>query len=112
MKNDKIGFTLIVILAVISLIAVPIVLNIVGNAKENANKKSIDMYEKSLKNAIADYYLKESSPENIVGEYTTESIEALLLEKGVKVEYDGERSDQIYSILQKLPIIFNSNLLD
>ena len=59
MKKSK-GFTLIellaviVVLAVISLIAVPIVLSLVNNAKENAFERSIVNASRAL-----EYYLSE-----------------------------------------------------
>ena len=52
-KRKKKGFTLvellavIVILAIISLIAVPIVLDIINNSKENSKKESIELYGKA-----------------------------------------------------------------
>ena len=61
----KKGFTLIellaviVILAIIALIATPIILNIIEDAREESNKRSIDMYAKAVTNAIANYQLKE-----------------------------------------------------
>lgn len=64
MKNK--GFTLIellaviVILAIIALIATPIVLNVIDAAKEETNKRSVEMYAKAVKNAIAQYQLVEN----------------------------------------------------
>ena len=69
MKNK--GFTLIellaviVILAIIALIATPIILNIIDNAKEESDKRSIDMYAKAVENAIVEYQLKyNKAPKN------------------------------------------------
>ena len=62
--NNK-GFTLIellsviVILAIIALIATPIILSIIEDAREEANKRSIELYASAVKNAIATYQLKE-----------------------------------------------------
>ena len=59
----KKGFTLIellaviVILAIIALIATPIIMNIIRDSKENANKRSIDNYAKAVENAIVKYQL-------------------------------------------------------
>ena len=59
----KKGFTLIellaviVILAIIALIATPIILNIIKDSKEESNKRSIEMYAKALKNSIGKYQL-------------------------------------------------------
>ena len=58
------GFTLIellaviVILAIIALIATPIILGIIRDAKEEANKRSIDNYAKAVQNSIVKYQLK------------------------------------------------------
>ena len=57
----KKGFTLIellaviVILAIIALIATPIILDIIGESKKNSDELSIEMYGRAIKNAIADY---------------------------------------------------------
>ena len=59
------GFTLIellaviVILAIIALIATPIILNIIDNTKEQSAKRSIDMYANAVENAVAQYQLNE-----------------------------------------------------
>ena len=60
------GFTLIellaviVILAIISLIATPTIINIISDTKVEANKRSIDMYAKAVENAIMQYQIKEN----------------------------------------------------
>ena len=52
------GFTLvellavIVILAIIALIATPIILGIIKDTKEKANQRSLEMYEDAIKNAL------------------------------------------------------------
>ena len=62
----KKGFTLIellaviVILAIIALMATPIILGIINDAKDNANKRSIDNYAKAIENALINYQLKEN----------------------------------------------------
>ena len=62
----KQGFTLIellaviVILAIIALIAVPIVFNIISDTKEKADEASIEMYKKSVNNAIAEYIMNNN----------------------------------------------------
>ncbi|MBE6139694.1 MAG: prepilin-type N-terminal cleavage/methylation domain-containing protein [Firmicutes bacterium] len=94
------GFTLIellaviVILAIIALIATPIVLNIIENTKEEANKRSIDMYVRGVKNAIATYHLEhKKSPQ--AGYYTTEDGVTLqykengVVKDTITVDYDG-----------------------
>ena len=94
---SKKGFTLIellaviVILAIIALIAVPIVLNIVNDSKNQANSRSIELYEKALSNAIAQYYLNDPTAESLTGEYTYTQLDSKLYEKGIKIEYDGSR---------------------
>ena len=75
------GFTLIellaviVILAIIALIATPIILGIINNSKEESYKRSIEVYAKALENAIVDYQLKNNR--------VPESISEL------KIEYEG-----------------------
>ena len=66
MKNK--AFTLIellaviVILAIIALIATPIILGIINNTRDESNKRSIELYASAVKNAIAEYQLTESNP--------------------------------------------------
>ena len=62
MKNN--GFTLIellaviVILAIIALIATPIILGIINDAREESNERSVELYAAAVKNAVAAYQLK------------------------------------------------------
>ena len=59
----KNGFTLIellaviVILAIIALIATPIILGIINDAREKANERSVELYASAVRNAIASYQL-------------------------------------------------------
>ena len=59
----KNGFTLIellaviVILAIIALIATPIILGIINDAREKANERSVELYASAVRNAIAAYQL-------------------------------------------------------
>jgi len=59
----KNGFTLIellaviVILAIIALIATPIILGIINDAREKANERSVELYAAAVKNGIAAYQL-------------------------------------------------------
>ena len=59
----KKGFTLIellaviVILAIIALIATPIILGIINDAREKANERSVELYASAVKNGIAAYQL-------------------------------------------------------
>ena len=60
----KKGFTLIellaviVILAIIALIATPIILNIISDSKEESNKRSVELYVSAIRNAVAAEQLK------------------------------------------------------
>ena len=57
----KRGFTLIelvavlVIMAIIALIATPLVLSLINNAKASANKRSVDAYGKAVEIAVSNY---------------------------------------------------------
>ena len=61
----KNGFTLIellaviVILAIIALIATPIILGIINDAREKANERSVELYASAIRNGIAAYQLRE-----------------------------------------------------
>ena len=60
----KNGFTLIellaviVILAIIALIATPIILGIINDAREKANERSVELYASAVRNGIAAYQLR------------------------------------------------------
>ena len=67
----KKGFTLIellaviVILAIIALIATPIILGIINDARKEANERSIELYASAVRNAIASYQLTHpTAPES------------------------------------------------
>ena len=61
----KNGFTLIellaviVILAIIALIATPIILDIINDAREESNERSVELYASAVRNGIAAYQLRE-----------------------------------------------------
>ena len=63
MKRMKKGFTLIellaviVILAIIALIATPIILGIINDARKESNERSVELYASAVRNAIAAYQL-------------------------------------------------------
>jgi len=83
----KKGFTLIellaviVVLAIIATITTPIVLNIVNNGKKSTYQSSIDLYGKSVKQAVLNYELdKKVTPK------TFEQIKSYLEFEGNKVE--------------------------
>ena len=73
MKNK--GFTLmellavIVILAIIALIATPIILGIIDDTKEDANERSVELYASSIKTAVAKYQMVNNKP--LSGNFTT-----------------------------------------
>lgn len=76
MKNNKKGFTLvellavIVILAIIALIATPIILNVIDDAKTNAAKNSAYGYIDALEKANAQNMLSSESINVLSGTYT------------------------------------------
>ena len=84
----KNGFTLIellaviVILAIIALIATPIILGIINTAREESNKRSIELYASAVKNGIA---LSQLSTGKAVkpGSYSSSTLP-------FEVEYDGD----------------------
>lgn len=84
------GFTLvellavIVILAIISLIAVPIVINLINDSKQKSLERSIDLYASAVETAITSYQVNTS------GEYP-ESFEDL----NGKIDYKGEVSCKV-----------------
>ena len=89
----KNGFTLIellaviVILAIIALIATPIILGIINDAREESNERSVQMYASALKNAVAKYQLNGNG--SVTGTLTTTDGRTFN-ETDMKVEYDGK----------------------
>ena len=87
MKN---GFTLvellavIVILSIILLITVPMVLNVIKDSKESTKKESIELYGRSIENAVANYFVKY--PEEDYVSFEKLEKENLIEYKGKKVE--------------------------
>ena len=85
----KKGFTLIellaviVILAIIALIATPIILGIINDAREKANERSVELYASAVRNGIAAYQLREGK-EVLPGTYN--ETKPLPFEP----EYDGQ----------------------
>ena len=93
------GFTLIellaviVILAIIALIAVPIILNIIEDARKESNERSVELYARAIKNGILTYEVRERH-EVPKGKYkSSEDGKTLELEsdstKTFKVDYEG-----------------------
>ena len=70
----KKGFTLIellaviVILAIIALIATPIILNIINGAKKSAEKRSVELYGKAVENAVGIYQINHPD-EKVIGTF-------------------------------------------
>ena len=91
----KKGFTLIellaviVILAIIALIATPIILNIIGNAKNESNERTKELYLDAVKDAIARKNLTEEFNPN---ECTVQKDGNLKCEgKNLQVEVSGTK---------------------
>ena len=90
------GFTLIellaviVILAIIALIATPIVLDIIDGSKESSVKRSIELYGGAVENAVAKAQLNGQAIPS--GKYTTEDGKTLTQgETTLKVDYNGAK---------------------
>ena len=85
----KKGFTLIellaviVILAIIALIATPIILGIINDAREESNERSVELYASAVRNGIAAYQLREGK-EVTAGTYNETN------KLPFDVEYDGQ----------------------
>lgn len=81
----KKGFTLIellavmVVLAIILLIAIPIIANVVEDAQDEGNKRSIELYASAIKNGIATYQLNKGTMPSNIQELKQENF----------IEYDG-----------------------
>ena len=91
------GFTLIellaviVILAIIALIATPIVLDIIEDSKNSSIKRSIELYADAVENSVAKAQLNGSVVPS--GKYTT--TDGKTLTQGnttIKVDYDGAKT--------------------
>jgi len=85
----KNGFTLIellaviVILAIIALIATPIILGIINDAREESNERSVELYASAVRNGIAAYQLRTGN-EVLPGTYNETN------KLPFEVEYDGK----------------------
>ena len=91
------GFTLIellaviVILAIIALIATPIVLDIIEDSKNSSIKRSIELYADAVENSVAKAQLNGSIVPS--GKYTTTDGKTLTNgETTIKVDYDGAKT--------------------
>ena len=78
----KNGFTLIellaviVILAIIALIATPIILGIINDAREESNERSVELYASAVRNGIAAHQLRGTSAPKSFSDLT--------------IQYDGD----------------------
>lgn len=100
MKNNKKGFTLvellavIVILAIIALIATPIILNVIDDAKTNAAKNSAYGYIDALEKANAQNMLSSESINVLSGTYTISDGELLDASSSeVTVKFKGTKPE-------------------
>ena len=97
MKNNKKGFTLvellavIVILAIIALIATPIILNVIDDAKTKAAKNSAYGYIDALEKANAQDMLSSESINVLSGAYTISNGTLTYGEKTVTVNFKGTK---------------------
>ena len=120
----KKGFTLIellaviVILAIIALIATPIILDIIGESKKNSDELSIEMYGRAIKNAIADYQVvnlgqipKSIEDIKIENYYKGEKIECEITEiEGTYGEYiDSSLAERPKLVEGLVPVIYNTD---
>ncbi len=101
--KNKYGFTLIellaviVVLAIIALIATPIVMNTIKNAKKGAAERSADSYVKQVETAVAEERLSKN--EVLEGEYQITSDGNLCRDKSascsddkkIKIEMNGTK---------------------
>ena len=85
--NNK-GFTLIellavvVILAIIALIVTPMVLGIIEDAREESNKRSVELYAKAVQDGLVLYRMKNKKAVK-PGKYTSETLP-------FEVDYSGD----------------------
>ena len=80
-KQKEKGFTLIellaviVVLAILALIAVPIVLNIIKDARNNSNKRSIESYARAIDYAVSEYMSENPDQEVVTWEDVKDRVE-------------------------------------
>lgn len=99
----KKGFTLvellavIVVLAIIALIATPIITNVINGIEDSANKNSISLYGKAIENAIAEYEL--DNPNNTKTKLDLEDIQSYISYSGDEIvceNYELSTNKNIY----------------
>ena len=112
----KKGFTLIellsviVILAIIALIATPIILGIIKDSKELAAKSSVENYLKAVELSISNKYVKDPTID-LNGTYQIKDkgkkIESIDIEnsKEITIEYEGNGLTEGYIVLEKGEVI-------
>ena len=95
MKMNKKGFTLIellaiiVILAIIAVITVPIILNIIDNARKGAAKDSVVGYAKSIELAYTQYEYDQKMGTTSASAATTTAVTVDTESKELNVVFDG-----------------------
>ena len=106
MKSKK-GFTLIellaviVILAVIALIATPLIMNVINDAKKNAAKDSAYGYVKAVENAMVSYMYEHTSANLANGsfnvktnQFTPSTTGATAIDLTSFLNYSGTKADE------------------
>ena len=95
---NKKGFTLvellavIVILAIIALIATPIVINVIGEARKGADARSVEGYVKAYESAYYQELIKSNSPkfgEPLTVEYSGATVTCDTLTLGADNKIDA-----------------------
>ena len=80
-KTRKNAFTLIellaviVVLAILALIAVPIVLNIIKDARNNSNKRSIESYARAIDYAVSKHMAENPDQEVVTWDDVKDKVE-------------------------------------
>ena len=102
----KRGFTLIellaviVILAIIALIATPIILGIIKDARNQANQRSVELYSDAIKQAVARYNL--NNQKQLVGTFEIEN-DGKSITNGltdVTIDYSGSKLGGTVSVYE------------
>ena len=95
MKHNKKAFTLIellaviVVLAILSLIAVPMVLKTIKGARENSYKRSIETYGRAVEYSVTEYYM--SNPNKKIKSISFDNDKLFINGDFVTVEYNGNK---------------------